>query len=315
MKAVIYDRFGDVTVLRLADASIADPGKGEVQVRTAAVSVNPLDGKIRRGEMRLMSGSKFPKRTGQDFAGTISAIGPGVENWRIGDPVFGLARGMKDGALAEFVNVPVGNVSPAPTSMTATESAAVPMVALAAYQAVTNVGRVKAGSHVLINGASGGVGLYAVQFARFLNASVTATATGPGIELVRNYGADIVVDYRSNELSTLNTRFDTIIDLSGKLSFREASQHLLAPTGSFIDLTPSPRSLVMNTLANPFRRRKHRFLLSKPDRAILEQIARRIDNGEIRTPPNQTFPLNQYQDAYRTAETGGLLGKVTITIE
>jgi NADPH:quinone reductase-like Zn-dependent oxidoreductase len=313
-RAVVYEEFGGTDQLRLARIPIESPGRGEIQVRPRAVSVNPIDGKIRRGELKLMSGRHFPKRTGQDFSGEVLAVGAGVADWKTGDEVYGCCRGMRAGALGDFVNVPADAVAARPAGLSHAEAASVPMVAQAALQALTHVAGAESGSRVLVNGCTGGFGLYALQIARHLGAHVTGVCDGASLDLAREYGAQEVVDYRTEKVTERADRFDVILELSGKLAFQEADP-LLSERGIYVDVSPSPGSLITNTVTNPVRHHKHKFLLMSSHRADLERIAAWFADGTLRLPPVQVFPLDAFAEAYRTAESGSVNGKVVIRID
>ena len=314
MKAVIYKKFGSVDLLQLEEIELAPPSDHEVQVEPVAVSVNPIDGKIRRGELTIMSGKRFPKRTGQDFSGVVRAVGKKVEHLKVGDEVFGCARGMKDGALGELVNVPEKFVSPRPSSISHTTAAALPMVALAAYQALNRVVKIGPGTSLLVNGCAGGFGLVALQMAQKAGATVTGVCSAESAEVAKKYGAGRVIDYRKENITELPDRYDVILDLSGKLPFAQASK-LLSSTGSYINVSATPASIIGSTLANPFRRKKHKLLLSKARAADLRAIASQIDDGSLLPPPVRVFPYGQFVDAYRTAESGKVIGKIVIQVQ
>ena len=211
MRAVIYDEFGGIDVLHVGDITLEEPRDHEIQVEPIAVSVNPIDGKVRRGELKLMSGGHFPKRTGQDFSGTVRAVGKKVQRWKVGDEVFGCARGMKDGALGEAVNVPEDFVALRPRSIPHSTAAALPMVTIAAYQALHRVVRIDHDTSVLVNGCTGGFGLMAMQLARRAGARVTGVCSTAALEIASEYGADLVIDYRTQNVSELPARYDVCL--------------------------------------------------------------------------------------------------------
>ena len=313
MKAVVYDTFGGIDVLKIENIALSAPGPTEVQVEPFAVSVNPIDGKIRRGELKLMSGGRFPKRTGQDFSGVIRAVGSKVTRWKVGDEVYGCARGMKDGALGEAVNVPQDFVSARPRSVSHATAASLPMVALAAFQSFDRVAKISESSSVLVNGCTGGFGLIALQLAHKAGASTTGVCGADGLALAQEYGADTVIDYRSNNVATSPERFDVILELSGQLPFNSAHS-LLKDRGAYIDVSPSPGSIIGNTLANPFRRRTHKLLLSKARANDLATIASYIDQGSLQPPPITTFEFEDFAKAYSAAEAGGVIGKIVVQV-
>lgn len=190
MKAITYDRFGPIDVMHLAEIPWPRPGKGQVLVKVRAASLNVIDARVRNGMMGLLAGKKFPKVPGSDLSGVVEEIGPGVTDFNIGDAVYGAADPLKGGALTEYVTLPATQLAPKPKGLSFEEAAAVPVTGLAALYALRNLGKVEAASSVLIHGASGPVGLFAVQIAKDMGAEVTAVAGTAGMEVVRSLGAD-----------------------------------------------------------------------------------------------------------------------------
>lgn len=313
MKAVSYDHFGGPEVLALAELPEPLPGPGEVRVAVRAASINPVDGKIRRGELTFLSGRRFPKRVGGDFAGVISAVGEGVEDLRPGDEVFGTVTGIGGGAYADAVVTSASNVVKMPAGLSFEDAASIPVVAIAALAGLRDVGRVRAGTRLLINGASGGIGVFAVQIAKLLGAHVTATASGEGLALARQLGADRVVDYRKADVAAGQERYDVIFDLSGRLPFGRAKA-VLERGGIFVNPTPTPAVIVGSVVANLFRSRKHRILMGKTRQEDLLWLAERVAAGQLRPVVARTFTLEQVQQAVRFAEGGGIRGKVVLTV-
>jgi NADPH:quinone reductase-like Zn-dependent oxidoreductase len=311
MQAVTYDHFGGPDVLTLAEVAAPAVRAGHLRVRVAAVSINPLDGKIRRGQLTLLSGRRFPKTPGLDLAGTVDAIGAGVTGFAVGDAVFGFTGSMRSGTLADLVSVPATAVAKAPASTDAAGAASIAVVGLAALQALRDAARVKAGDHVLLHGATGGVGPYAVQLARRMGARVTAVGSGDGLALLRELGADAIVDYRRASILDAGQRFDAVIDLSTRLSFA-AARAILTPRGVHVAVEPSPPALVAAAIGNRFRRQQRRFLMTRPSRPDLELLGRLLDTGELRLGPRQVLERRELRRAFELAEGGGVVGKVVI---
>lgn len=313
MKAVLYDRYGDRDVMQLTDVPPAAPGAGEVRVRVQAVSVNPIDGKIRRGEQQLLAGGHFPKRPGMDFAGVVDAVGDAHGPFAVGDAVFGGVKSMSEGALGESAIVPVGAIAHRPASLDALNAAAVPVAAIAALQVLRDVVKVNPRDRVLVNGCTGGVGLFALQLARRMGAHVTGVCGTDGVATARAFGADEVIDYKKVALTSLGERYDALIELSGHLTFEQA-EPLLDEQGRYVDFSPTPASLIGNTIANPFRSHQHLFAMTKTKRADLEELARLFEAGALKAPPITEFALEQFREAYALAEQGGVIGKVVIRV-
>ncbi|NTX39687.1 MULTISPECIES: NAD(P)-dependent alcohol dehydrogenase [unclassified Myxococcus] len=313
MKTVTYERFGGPDVLTLSDVAPPAPRAGHLVVRVRAVSINPLDGKIRRGDARLLSGTRFPKTPGLDFAGVVEQVGEGVSGFRVGDDVFGGMGSFKAGYLSEHISVPARVVAKVPRSLDAVQAAAVAVVGLAARTAVRAVARIKEGDHVLLNGASGGLGPYALQLARRAGAHVTAVSGTDGVALAHELGADTVIDYQRDSILASGKTFDAVLDLSARLPFSEA-RALLEPHGVYVDFEPGPWKLASAAVQNPFRAQKHRFVITQSTTAALEELGRHFDAGELTPGPTQVFELSDHRRAFEVAEKRGLVGKVVIRL-
>ena len=313
MKAITYGAFGDIDVLELSSIELPSPSHDAVQVRVVAASLNPIDGKIRRGELKLMSGSHFPKIAGQDFSGVVVAVGREVTTFAVGDEVYGCCRGMKDGALAELVNAPAAFVAKKPPTLDHLTAASVPIVAQAAMQSLAGVAHVRAGTRVLVNGCTGGVGLYALQLAKRMGAEVTGVCGTSGVELAREYGASTVIDYTKEDVLASGREFDALLELSGRLPFDRAHA-VLAHHATYVDFSPSPAGIVGNTLANPFRDQKHKFVMTESRTADLDSLRAAFESGELRPAPVRVFAFEDFREAYRLVEKGSVLGKVVLKV-
>lgn len=313
MRAVIYDTYGDRSVMRLAEVGMPEPGKGQVRVRVQAVSVNPVDGKVRRGELKLIAGGHFPRTPGLDFAGIVDHIGPEVAGLQMGDPVFGGAHSMSSGALAEFAVVNAVAIGPRPPELEPVSAACVPVAGCAALQVLRELVQVQAGDDILINGCTGGVGLFAIQVARRMGARVTGVCGTDGVATARAFGAHEVIDYRTGSVDSLPGPFRAILELSGRLAF-ERAERLLADRGLYVDFSPSPSSLIGNTIANPFRSHKHVFAMTSVKEEDLRLLARWLAERDMALPPVRQFPLEAFGQAYEAVESGGVIGKVAIVV-
>lgn len=309
-RVVLFDRFGGPEVLRLTREAIARPRRGEVLVRMRATSINPIDWKIRRGTMRWMSGARFPMRVGGEISGVVAELGPGVSRLRVGERVAGFAK-VGTGTFAEVVRAQESELVRLEPSLPFGEAAA-GLVGVTALQAVRDVARVQAGQRVLVTGASGAAGIVALQLLRRAGASVTASGSWRGIELARELGASESYDYRECDVKTL-APFDAILDFAGSFRFAEAARILL-PSGVLADPVPTPARLIGQTLANLFRRRRWRPILTRPRVADVTEILSLLGRGELRVVIDETFPLEAVTDAYRRAEKGGVLGKVVVSM-
>lgn len=315
MKAVVYHHYGDRQVMAMEDvADPGAPGPGDVRVRVCAASINPVDGKVRRGALKLIAGGHFPKRPGLDFSGIVEAVGDRVAGFAVGDAVFGAARSMSDGSFAERTIVHARSIAPKPASLDHATAAGVPTVGIAALQSLRDIVKVQRGDPLLVNGCTGGVGLFALQIARHFGAATTGVCGTDGVALAREFGAGDIIDYRQADVMALGPRFRAILELSGKLSFDQA-QSLLVDGGCYVDFSPTPAALVGGSVANVFRHRRHAFAMTAPNRADLDWLAQSIDAGTLRAAPTQHFPFTDFADAFAVAEGGGTIGKIVVVME
>lgn len=313
MKAVMFDRFGGPEVLELREQPVPEPRAGQVRVAVRAAALNPLDWKIRKGQMKIMSGSRFPMRMGADMAGVVEAVGPGVTRWRPGDEVFGTALGVKGGTFAELAVTGEGSLARKPARLSFEEAASVPVAAIAALAAVRKVAQVRQGTRVLINGCTGGVGLFALQIAKLLGAHVTGTCSAAGLAVARELGADEVLDYRQVDVVSRGGSYEALLELSGRLPFAQA-QALLSPQGIYVDAAPTPAIILQSLVGNLFRSRKLKVLLSGATPELLEWLREHLESGKLRPRVDRTFALEEVSEATRYAERGGVLGKVVLRV-
>ena len=314
MKAITYDKFGTLDVLRLSELATPSPAQGQVLVAVHASSVNVIDNRVRSGVMGPMVNKNFPKVPGADVAGVVKTVGPGVTGFKVGDAIFGAVDPFKGGAFAEFAAVPVSQIALKPANLSYEEAGALPIAGVAALTSMRDLGQVKPDSRVLVHGGSGAVGLFAIQIAKRLGAHVTAIAGTAGIAAMEKAGADIVIDYRQEGAATaLTGPYDVILNASGAFPYATA-RRLLAPAGRFIEPSPTIPLVIGSKLANLFRRQKHLALMASPSRADLELLARWVAEGTLKPTIAMTFSLSKARDALAAMEKGGVVGKVIVTI-
>ncbi|UPK69955.1 NADP-dependent oxidoreductase [Chitinophaga filiformis] len=313
MKAIAYQKFGNTDVLQTVEEPKPVIRANEVLVKVKAVSINPMDWKIRKGEMKLMSGSTFPRHTGVDFAGVIEDTGAAVTNFKKGDEIFGVVKNnMKDGALAEYVAVPVTNVWKKPANISFAQAASIPIVGAAAVTALEKMGNINAKSHILVNGATGGFGMFLLQLLKQKKANVTAVASTKAVDLAKKWGADTVVDYTTENVLALQKNYDIIIDLSGKLGYTNARQ-IMKPKSLFLNPTPRPIEIPTSLFKNLFTGKKHLVMLSQASSKNMEVLLNAVSKG-LQIEVSKVFPFTQSMEAYQYAERGGVIGKVAIEI-
>ncbi|MEM7787499.1 MAG: NAD(P)-dependent alcohol dehydrogenase [Bacteroidota bacterium] len=322
MTAVVHDRYGPPDVLRLDQVPVPDPAPGEVRVRIRAASVNAGDWHMMRADpffIRLVYGGLLRPRhpiLGSDVAGCVDALGSGVATHALGDAVFGDLSSHGFGAFAEYVCAPAEALVGIPENVTPEEAAAVPVAALAALQGLRDVGGVQAGHRVLVNGASGGVGTFAVQLARHLGAHVTGVCSTRNVELVRSLGADRVVDYTEADVTQQPERYDVVLDAAAfrsPLAFRST----LTPTGVYVLVGGSTARLLQAAVLSLGGRRQGmriKVLTSASNPADLSVLRDLLAAGAIAAAVGQTYPLAGVPDAIRRLEHRRASGKVVITV-
>jgi NADPH:quinone reductase-like Zn-dependent oxidoreductase len=321
MKALAQHRYGSCA---LTDVPSPVAGAGEVLVRVRAASVNAYDWHVMRGDprfARLSLGLGRPKARvrGRDFAGQVVAVGTGVTRFRAGDEVFG-DTGPRDGAFAELVAVPEDSVVARPPSLTPEEAAAIPLAGVTALQAIRSVG---AGQRVLINGASGGVGTFAVQLAVAAGAEVTAVCSTRNVEMVRSLGASVVVDYRLADFAASTDRYDLVLDLVGNRSL-STLRGVVAPGGVVVlsgggvysggSLFGPMRLILWASAVARVTRERVVVLTAVTSRADLETLAAMAAEGRVRPVIDRTFSLVEAADAIGYLEGEHARAKVVIAI-
>jgi NADPH:quinone reductase-like Zn-dependent oxidoreductase len=325
MKAIVHCEYGGPEVLKLVDVEKPTPTDNQVLVRVRAVSLNPLDLTIRGPWLvRPILGMRRPKniRLGVDYAGTVEAVGKNITQFKPGDEVFGGTTG----ALAEYVCVlPDRAVTLKPANMTFEQAAAVPVAAITALQGLRDKGKIKPGQKVLINGASGGVGTFAVQIAKSFGAEVTGVCSTRNLDLVRSIGADHVIDYTKEDFTKTDQRYDLIFDLVGNHS-RSERQRILNPNGICVlagigGSGQHPETwgrLAGNlkvALLSRFIDQKFVMLMAKLNNEDLTILSDLMRAGKVTPVIDRTYPLSEVPDSIRYLETGHARGKVVITVE
>lgn len=312
MRAVEYRRYGPASVLEVRDVPRPRPGRGELLVRVRAAALNPKDVLVRSGKFRLLTGSRFPKRVGFDWAGEVEEVGAGVSGVAPGSAWWGMLDGWYGGACAEYLAVRRGDCAPKPASLDFERAAAVPLAASTALQALRDVARLEPGMRVLLNGASGGVGVFAIQIAKLLGAHVTTTSSAANLDLCRRLGADAALDYRAVDALAAPHAYDVVLDLFGNRSFGEA-RRVLAHGGTYVTTVPKPRAF-LDVARTLFGTPRARFVSVRPRAADLELIARHVDEGRISPVVEHVFPLDRIVDAEEQVGSKHTRGKVVVRI-
>jgi NADPH:quinone reductase-like Zn-dependent oxidoreductase len=323
MKAIVYDRYGSPDVLKCADIEKPTPGEGEVLIKVCAASVNPYDWHFMRGLpyfIRLMAGLSRPKarRLGVDGAGYVEAVGRNVTQFKAGDAVFGACRG----AFAEYACAPERALARKPDGVTFEQAATVPIAGLTALQGLRDKGNIQAGAKVLINGAAGGVGTFAVPIAKSFGAEVTGVCSTRNVEMVRSIGADEVIDYTRQDFTMLGRRYDLIFDCMGNHSL-PGYRRVMNPEGIFIGVGGATGrwmfGLIVRSISvlflSPFLNQKFVTFMAKMNSDDLAAIAELMAAGKLTPVIDRRYGLNDVPEAIRYLEAGHARGKVVITVQ
>ncbi len=323
MNAILYRCYGPPEVLKLEQAPKPVPEDDQLLVRVHASSVNPLDWHYMRGEpyiMRMQAGFGAPKdaRMGVDFSGSVEQVGKSVTRFKVGDEVFGGASG----AFGEYVTVRESRgVAKKPANVTHEQAAAVPIAAITALQALRDQGQLKSGMKVLVNGASGGVGTYAVQLAKVMGANVTGVCSTRNVAMVAGLGADRVYDYKNVDFVAKGDRYDLIIDTVGNRDLRDL-QKVLEPGGTAVVVGGPPGAWLGGLkiplkilFYKPFADGEFKFFLAKLDQKDLEYLASLMESGRLKSVIDKTYPLAEVSAAVGYVEEGHARGKVVIKVD
>ncbi len=323
MQAVVYSCYGSADVLELQDIEKPTPADGEVLVKVHAAAVNPLDWHHMRGSpylMRLGTGLGRPTdmRLGVDFAGTVEAVGSNVTRFNPGDAVFG----GRTGAFGEFVIVGEDRALVLkPSDVSFEQAAAIPIAALTALQALRDRGQIQPGQKVLINGASGGVGTFAVQIAKTFGAEVTGVCSTRNVEMVRSIGADHVFDYTKEDYTESGQHYDLIIDMVGNHSL-SANRQVLNPEGKFVIIGGAKgnwfaplMSPIKAAIMSPFVDQEIGFMIARMDNEDLTILGELMQSGQVTSVIDKRYRLSEVADAIRYSEEGHARGKIIIDLE
>ncbi len=318
MKAVFIRQFGPPEVMKTEEVDKPQVSGNQVLIRVRYSSVNPVDWKIRNGSLRLLVGSRFPMPLGFDIAGEVVEAGSSVTRFREGDRVFGMLHYKRRGAYAEYACTDENALAPIPEGLDFREAAAIPLAGLTAYQALHMKGKIKSGDAVLINGASGGVGSFAVQIARAAGAEVTGVCGRGNFEVVRRLGAKRVVDYREQDFAGLPERYDIIFDAAGSRSFFGVRKSLTA-SGRYVTTLPNKPSDILSffltSVLPPFvGGRRSTYVSVRPSGPDLRDLTHLVKEQKVVPLIDRVFSMEEIAEAHAYSETGHARGKILIKI-
>lgn len=333
MKAFILERYGKKQALRCGDMPEPVPGPDDVMVEVEAAGLNQLDSKIRDGAFKPILPYKPPLVLGHDVAGTVIRVGANVRRFKVGDAVYARPRDGQIGAFAERIAVKESDLAVKPADLSMAEAASIPLVGLTAWQALVERAQIKPGQKVLIHAGSGGVGTFAIQLAKHLGAIVATTASAANAAMLKELGADVVIDYRAQKFEEELPGYDVVLN-SLDATTLEKSLKVLKPGGKLISISGPPDPafaraqglnavlrLVLRLLSSAIRRKAKRaavdysFLFMRADGRQLEQITQLIEDGTIRPVVDRTFPFEELNEAFAYIDTGRAKGKVVVTLK
>lgn len=321
MKAAIINKYGRSGVIEVTDVTRPEPGPGEILVRVIRASLNPRDWLTMRGIYQARrTVEPLPITLGSDFSGEVVALGSGVSQFDLGDAVFGMQplKG-KFGAFAEFVKIRADAVAKKPDELSHDDAAAMPCAGMTSYQTLHDIAKVQPGEHVLVNGASGGVGVYAVQIAKAMGANVTAVCGPDNGDLCRGLGADAVINHREESFQDQTGAFDVVYDVIGRSSPQKAAASM-KPGGRYITTIPgigtaltALKSWLLSKLI-PLKRKTAHLIVVKPNPGELSAMAQMIINGEMRSVIDSRYKLDDIEQAFERSQTWRAKGKIIIEI-
>lgn len=322
MRAITFYEYGSPQVLKREERPVPTPGAGQVLVRVRACALNAADWHLLRADpflARLALGLFKPRYNvlGCDLAGVVEAVGPGVTRFKAGDEVMGELGSSNWGAFAEYVCAPEGVLASKPASLGFEEAAAAPLAGVTALQGLRREGRLQAGESVLVNGASGGVGTFAVQLAKALGAKVTAVCSARNHELARSLGADEVIDYAKEDFTRGGQRYDVILAANGYHPL-SAYKRALAPGGRYVMTGGAGKQMAAALLLGPLRSigsgKRLGYLTMKSNLEDLEYLRDRLADGSVRSVIDRTYPFEELPQALAYLEEGHARGKVAIHV-
>lgn len=314
MQAVGFRRYGSADVLERLQIARPTLSDNAVLVRVAAAGVNPADWRFRSGQLRFAIRLKLPFVCGSDVAGIVEAVGPGVTRFLPGDAVYAMLPTTLGGGYAEYATAAEDHVAPMPGNLSFAEAAAVPLAALTALQALRDKAGLRPGDQLFVNGASGGVGTFAIQIAKVLGAHVTAICSGRNADFVRQLGADEVIDYTQQDITAGQPRYNVIFDAVNALSFRQC-RRVLQPNGVMVTVNPMSETLSPGWLARLRGGRRLRSVLVEPSGADLHTLTAWLEAGKVRPVIDRTYPLADVAEAHRYSETQRARGKIVLLVD
>lgn len=313
MKAIVMTKYGEPEVLKITNLSRPKISKDQVLVEVYASSVNPVDWKIRNGSLKLFMRKKLPCVLGGDIAGRIVEVGNNVQFFRVGDEVFGKIDILKNGAYAEYVATSASHLALKPQKMNFIEAATLPLAGLTALQALRNMGKIRKGMSVLVNGCSGGVGSFALQLVKAFGCKATGVCSTRNVAFAKQLGADRVIDYTKEDFHLEQEDYDIFFDVIGNQEYSKV-KHILQRGGVFVTTLPSFNILLLGSIHNLVSSKKMKKIFVQESKEDLELLADFVDAGLLKTFIDKTYDIDEVARAHEYSETGRVVGKLSLKI-
>ncbi|MEW4127946.1 NADP-dependent oxidoreductase [Bacillus thuringiensis] len=332
MKAMIIDKYGKVP-MRMAEVPTPEINQHEVLAEIHAVSINPIDFKIRDGKVKMLLKYEMPLILGNDFSGVIVKVGSQVTRFKVGDAIYARPRKNKIGTFAEYIAIHEDDIALKPKNLSFEEAASIPLVGLTSYQALHDIMHLQKGQKILIHAGSGGVGTFAIQLAKIMGATVTTTASEAGTNLVTSLGADQIINYKTEKFEEILKNYDAVFDTIGGTTL-EKSFNIIKSGGNIVSVSGMPNARFGKEFGSGFFKtllfslaskkltaleKKHNaqysFLFMKPSGDQLRTIANYIEAGKIKPVIDRVFPFEDAQKAMEYSESGRAKGKIIVKIK
>ncbi|NNE01041.1 MAG: NAD(P)-dependent alcohol dehydrogenase [Pirellulaceae bacterium] len=311
MSAVVYEDYGDASVLQYRKTAMPRAGRGEVLIQVHAASVNPIDYRLRRGEASWLLMGGFPRVPGYDVAGVIVSA-PATSEFQAGNRVLGFLKNKFGGGYAQYAACDLTSVAAIPDEMSFQHAAAIPLAGSTSLQSLRDHGKIQEGDQVLVNGASGGVGMFAVQIAKAIGAEVTGVASARNEDFVRSLGADHFIDYTKTDFAKTDQRWDIVFDAAGKSGYFDANK-VLSNGGRYVSTEPSFSGVIMS-VATRLLPKRGTIMLAKPKADDLRQLVSFCEAGEMVVTLDSVFPLRNAHLAHQRIEKGVDRGKIVLDV-
>lgn len=333
MKAYTIKKYGKKEVLQLVEVAVPEVKENDVLVEVRASGLNLLDSKIKTGEFKLILPYKFPIILGHDVAGVVVKVGKNVKKFKVGDEIYSRVPDFRIGTLAEFIAIDEKNVAMKPKNISMEEAASIPLVALTAWQALIEKGKLKKDQKAFIQAGSGGVGTIAIQLAKHLGATVATTASEKSFEFLKKLGADVLIDYKTQDFENLLKDYDLVLN-SQDTKTLEKSLNILKTGGRAISISGPPTAdlavetgapwyvkIILNLISKGIRKKAkkqnvaYEFLFMRAEGGQLSQITKMIESGIIKPVVDKVFPFEQTNEALTYVESGRAKGKVVVSVK